>query len=100
MGLVVGWTEPGAGSTVRPSVSPLTTPDASTGLVCPAVAGGSNPADTIFVLPISQSWYTLPAGSAGRPLVTTASWCRAAASTTVATPPLVVERLSSVTCGE
>ena len=64
------------------------------------MAAGSRPADTILVLPISQSWYTLPDGSAGSPLVTTTSWCRAAASTTVATPPLVVERLSSVTCGE
>ena len=28
---------------------------------------------SVFVLPTSQSWYTLPAGSAGRPVVTTAS---------------------------
>ena len=56
MGVVVGWTDPGAGSTVKPSVSPWTTPDASTGAVRPAVAGGSSPADTVLCLLISQSW--------------------------------------------
>src|SRR4051812_46938731 len=89
VGLVVGWAEPPAGSTVRPSVSPVTTPVASTGGVCPSLAGGSRPADVIAGLPISQSWYTLPGGSAGSPVVTTASSCRSAASTTVATPPWV-----------
>ena len=74
MGVVVGCSDPGAGSTVRPSVSPLTTPDASTAAVRPDdVAGGSRPADTVFVLPISQSWYTLPTGSAGNPFVVTTS---------------------------
>ena len=73
IGVVVGCAEPQAGSTVRPSVSPLTTPDASTGGVFPAWAVGSRPAEVVFVLPISHSWYTLPEGSAGSPLVTTTS---------------------------
>ena len=70
-------------------MSPLTTPVASTAGVCPFLAAGSRPAETIFGLPISQSWYTLPGGSAGSPVVTTASSCRSAASTTVAKPPWV-----------
>ena len=40
MDVVVGWVVPGAGSTVRPSVSPSTTPEASTGPVCPDAAAG------------------------------------------------------------
>src|ERR1700758_5296834 len=73
IGVVVGCAEPPSGSTVRPSVSPLTTPDASTGGVFPVWAGGSRPADVVFAVPISHSWYTWPEGSAGRPLVTTTS---------------------------
>ena len=56
IGVVVGCFEPGAGSTVRPSLSPLTIPVATTGEVTPPWASGSRPAETIFTGPISHSW--------------------------------------------
>ena len=51
-----GLFEPPAGSTVRPSLSPLTIPVATTGVVTPFWAVGSRPAETIFTGPISHSW--------------------------------------------
>ena len=48
----------------------------SAGLLPPAQAGQTPPVlatGVVFVLPISHSWYTWPGGSAGSPLVTTAS---------------------------
>src|SRR6516162_10943985 len=90
IGVVVGWAVPGAGSTVRPSLSPGTIPDASTGEVFPPSTAGSRPADTIFTGPISQSWYTWPERSVGSPAVVTTSWRRDGANTTTAAPPTVV----------
>src|ERR1700733_2951581 len=100
IGVVVGWAEPGDGSTVRPSLSPVTMPDASTAGVTPEDAGaGTRPADTILVGPISHSWYTLPAGSVDSPTMVTTSSRLAAASTTVATPPEVVLAARSLAPG-
>src|SRR5579862_3062388 len=99
IGVVVGWFVPGAGSTVTPSLSPATRPEATTGAVCPDLAAGSRPADTVLVLPITQSWYTFPAGSAGSPEVVTISWCLTEASRTTATPPVVDRWDRTLTCG-
>ena len=50
-GVLVGWREPPAGSTVKPSLSPAASPDASTGAPLP----GTRPADRVTGGPISHS---------------------------------------------
>ena len=61
MGVVVGWFVPPAGSTVRPSSSPASSPDASTGVVAPDTAGGSSPA-RLAAVPFAGVGRTTPFG--------------------------------------
>ena len=55
MGVVVGWADPPAGSTVTPTLSPLARPEASSGAVAPPLGGGSRPADLVRGGPSSHS---------------------------------------------
>ena len=55
MGVVVGLDVPPLGSTVMPTLSPVSRPEASTGAVLPALASGSSPAGRALPGPSSHS---------------------------------------------
>src|SRR6185312_13010974 len=98
MGVVVGWGEPPAGSTVMPMwVAPSRGPSSSWTLAAASEVSMSH-AGTAPCAEMNHSSYALPAGAAGMSLTRTAAWLawpEEATVTAVPAPTLDVEIFAS-----